>query len=579
MNSSVHHRTGSGNYHHYLAESLSDSESFDSFQGWHPKFHQRFSIGNKPSGAPYFRKALLGNSAYVVRDAEKLIQNGSPPSISNWFIDLAKTSSILTPDKDDIISAVFRFKWSVDSSVNEAFLSFVYNLIASNSYFFQPCIRFLVSSVIQDPLPDQKTVEMVQERLLQFYQLVPSSHNVFVDTLTTNFPHRVVDVSVIVQYLKFILFFISRVSAFRGKLWEVIFSKLLEIDVEIKLEDIIDSDDEDDLKFDDVIDGYNDDSDDPISGQNSLDPHAISELAKSMADKLDSCMEVLFRFISDFYSNCTSETQFLTDLVEFQLDCFDSLLARTHRSKFVQFLIFYSIAVSSERSLKANQNVIDPNRQSNPEAADAFVAFLLKRILSPDAEVERFKPLCVGYLGSFIARASFIPLKMIKFVLTILADWCRNYVDFYGNPTTDIDFSRHLLFYHVAISLLYVLCFHLESIVKSPGGLSFAHSLKLDYLLLSRLNPLKFCLETVANEFGRIAAETGVVDCRNVLLSNSKMLVSDYSDYGQPKGALVDAYFPFDPYLLTESAQFVEPFYRDWGDCGDDDSEGSEMES
>ncbi|KAL0234960.1 hypothetical protein GEMRC1_001542 [Eukaryota sp. GEM-RC1] len=477
----------------------------------------------------------------------------SMPKLNENSIFRHTTQSPSEIFQDLIENQHFRdFRWDDDQQRVQGLLSFIYNLLSSNTSFFQPCVRYLVSSVAQQLIPTS-SLDLIKSALLKSYQLIPSSFNIFVNLLISHFPHRVSPVENILQYLQLLLFFIESVPYLRSSLWDAIITRFLEMDVEIKIEDIIDSDDEGDCS--------ESEGDDVSDGDESSSDVAASDLARSTAEKLDLCMMEIFNFISNFHSK--NKQRFLPDLMEYFFDSFDKLLLKTHKSKYTQFLIFYSIAISAKPDCKN-------------DSVDAFVAFLLKRILSNEC-TSKFKPICTGYLASFIARGRFVTLPLVQFVLDILSKWSVRYVDIHGISSVDVDFSDHIIFYHVVIAILYICCFHLKDIVSVNGGIAFAKSLKLEYILLSKLNPLKMCLETVANEFARVAAEVSLLDCRSLIQSNRYLLLSNYEETVVGRSTLVDSFFPFDPYLLTESLSFIQPFYREW--TGGEDSDDEDMES
>jgi RNA polymerase I-specific transcription initiation factor RRN3 len=119
-------------------------------------------------------------------------------------------------------------------------------------------------------------------------------------------------------------------------------------------------------------------------------------------------------------------------------------------------------------------------------------------------------------VGSFISRANFIGIECIRSVLSDLTKWALLYLESTSsraNPDADI----HGLFYSVCQSVFYIICFHHELLFAEKLGLNFARSLELEKIASSPLNPLKFCLVAVVNEFGRICSTVGLVTVCEVI--------------------------------------------------------------
>ena len=84
--------------------------------------------------------------------------------------------------------------------------------------------------------------------------------------------------------------------------------------------------------------------------------------------------------------------------------------------------------------------------------------------------------------------------------------------------------------------------------------------------------------------FAAIARHYQLAYCETVIQRNNRLNLpvvgtkaSTTSVIGDAKPALLDTFFPFDPYRLEESKNFVKLHYREYqGSLGDEDSEGSE---
>ncbi len=202
--------------------------------------------------------------------------------------------------------------------------------------------------------------------------------------------------------------------------------------------------------------------------------------------------------------------------------------------------------------------------------------------------------------------------------------------------------SAHSLFYTVCQASFYIMCFRGKECIeyhqkaveyhskndKDDGNndteLSKYSDPQLVDITIKRwnrlcshhLNPLKFCLESVRGEFLILASHFNLLDknlLETMIIQDRKlasgMLASNTTDRpkkrrrvttsiqtaatlerrrvaggvgGLGKGSNpLDSFFPFDPYLLRRSYDFVEPHYRHWnGGCtvSDDIDESEEKE-
>jgi RNA polymerase I-specific transcription initiation factor RRN3 len=200
--------------------------------------------------------------------------------------------------------------------------------------------------------------------------------------------------------------------------------------------------------------------------------------------------------------------------------------------------------------------------------------------------------------------------------------------------------SQHVVFYAVTQAVLLIFCFRWRELIidfdeeeeehrrqqraKSrthPPSISISARIRKDKwvpelqelkrVVLSVLNPLKVCSPGVVSQFARVAQQTDFVYCYSILESNKRNSLStgpstsggsSISAAGpgslssatstarshtlmQPsmlRGELnndLNTFFPFDPYRLPRSGNFIHEVYREWDDVaigGDDDSEEDE---
>mmetsp|Transcript_16634 Transcript_16634/g.46413 ORF Transcript_16634/g.46413 Transcript_16634/m.46413 type:complete len:331 (-) Transcript_16634:144-1136(-) len=119
--------------------------------------------------------------------------------------------------------------------------------------------------------------------------------------------------------------------------------------------------------------------------------------------------------------------------------------------------------------------------------------------------------------------------------------------------------AQHQVFYAVSQALLYVLCYHLDSLMqpKADPKLAIAAqsvvSQMLPRLLSHELDPLSKCLPSVAEEFARQTAALGLLQCSKLAKEAQRK-----GDGAARESRPLEMFFPFDPYLLLRSRAFLQ---------------------
>ncbi|GIL51718.1 hypothetical protein Vafri_7665 [Volvox africanus] len=309
-------------------------------------------------------------------------------------------------------------------------------------------------------------------------------------------------------------------------------------------------------------------------------PPAVDE----MANKLDSLMELTFEHLRRRIA--AGE---LRQMWETLVASFERTILNTHRSKFTQFLLFYVCF------------------QSPIYCSQSLVRLLLSRLRDArHAPITRTA--CAAYLASFLARAAFaadaLVVKALQDIATFCVDYCKSQAG--GLTATksteslsaaarpqrafstgglvalalaseaNAQMQRHQVFYAAIQAILYVLCYHMKSLVGDPQLQLQQQQVAADageqvrsskerrdlaetvvslvrgpilQLLNHRLQPLGVCLPSVAAEFVHQAASLNIVDCRPLLAH-----VELSTRFQRP----LEMFFPFDPYLLRRSSRYLQ---------------------
>lgn len=174
----------------------------------------------------------------------------------------------------------------------------------------------------------------------------------------------------------------------QSKLLELIVTKCIEIDVEIHIEESGEVKIRKPADFEDPNLLFEDHDYNAFATSGNL--NEVSE----MADKLDNMMVLLVQFIDGKLAEDSSNGVVRDRLFMQLLRIFEDHILMVHRSKFVQFLLFY---IASR----------------DHKFAQAFSKLLMSIFLDVRNPFLK-RQSAVVYLGSYFARATFLPPQYIR---------------------------------------------------------------------------------------------------------------------------------------------------------------------
>ena len=225
------------------------------------------------------------------------------------------------------------------------------------------------------------------------------------------------------------------------------------------------------------------------------------------------------------------------------LKVFDTSILPTQRSKHTQFLLFFLCS----RSLIFSQH---------------FLAYLVKKTI--DAESSQFiKETAVGYIASYIARAKFVSSSLIHSTMNTMCSWATLYVQEHQHEDDRVEgrFDNHSLFYHLCEAIFYMFCFHFDRILDRMTKEECLNTFQLEEIIGSALNPFKFCSPLVVRELTNVSHDLKVTrlatQCDRIIERNNR---------SQTVHRHIEASFPFDPFLLKTSSQWIDDIYCSWED-------------
>jgi RNA polymerase I-specific transcription initiation factor RRN3 len=459
--------------------------------------------------------------------------------------------------------------------------------------------------------------------LLNILRLIPKSTSDLFPIMSTSFPFFSWNKEVLVWYVKQCFQVLDYLPSIRQRLLELLIDKCLEIDVNIFIKDsgeaILDEVEKDSQTKEKHA------SDETTHEQAETKEE---DMVDNFSDKLDAILVLLFEHIKcrcERGGMATQET-FHELLPIFESSILTT--HKSKFVQYCMFLSCGMASKICRIFNRMNpKDPMDQSSQlsDDPASYDAsalyreFVSKLLDIVFDPyRATTTRQSGAC--YLASFISRAAFVSSETICESVSALLSWTEAYIESLGDDAIRASDARtqsdhHSLFYTVCQAALYMMCFRgqeaiqfyrcavarqsSEKMMKDDDERSCSSYPELESIDLSskrwtflcghQLQPLRFCLESVRSEFLHVALffdliEESVLDklvadakrlstgrvnkkAASVILTaatlEKRRQTGGVGGLGRGSNPL-KSFFPFDPLLLRQSHEYIEPFYRYW---------------
>uniref|UniRef100_A0A667YGE2 RRN3 homolog, RNA polymerase I transcription factor n=1 Tax=Myripristis murdjan TaxID=586833 RepID=A0A667YGE2_9TELE len=453
----------------------------------------------------------------------------------------------------------------------EEYLAFLGNLVSAQTVYLCACLRMVVSHFIpkrvriceggvdiSDSDDDDENLPRNFDRCHQALQViaryVPSTSRFLMPILHEKFPFVQKSSRTLECYVHNLLRVTVYIPSIRREVLEVIIGKMLKLDVSASRSEIeeVEENAMQNQTEESAEEGLFD-MDEDVSADKSC---RTGVMTHPVAERLDTLMAVVMAYIRDICHVNGKHTN--GDLYRDLLSVFDKLILPTHASSHVQYTVFYLCSF----------------RQA---LAEAFLDHLWKILQSP-SQPAVLRQAAAGYMGSFLARAKFIPVATVRACLDLLLPWIHHYIDSQDSSGRQAccDVNLHGPFYTACQSVFYIIIFKHKAILEGnmKKGLAYLQSLNLERVVMCQLNPLKVCLSSVTSVFAAITRKYQVVFCYTIIERNSRnTLPVVHSSTGGDRVTTntnpLDSFFPFDPYLLKRSGQLIEPLYQVWEEPAD----------
>uniref|UniRef100_A0A673IUJ2 RRN3 homolog, RNA polymerase I transcription factor n=1 Tax=Sinocyclocheilus rhinocerous TaxID=307959 RepID=A0A673IUJ2_9TELE len=483
--------------------------------------------------------------------------------IISWLHEFRTCVTQLGKDHEQLIYVVLKLPWLGRSqAVVEEYLAFLSNLVSAQTVYLRACLRMVISNFapkrirIQEGNVDisdsddedenlPRTFDQCHQALQLIARYVPSTSRFLMPILSDKFPFVQKSSRTLECYVHNLLRVSVYIPDLRRDILELIISKMLTLDVsDLCLVTVLIY-----LQLCRCL--MDEEEDSPLDS--SRPDRAV--MVHPVAERLDTMMTVLLAYIKDIcHVNGSLDIEKTKALYRDLLSMFDKVVLPTHASCHVQYYMFY--LCSFRLGL-----------------AEAFLDHLWKMLQAPN-QPPVLRQAAAGYMGSFMARAKFLPVSTVKACLDLLVPWLHLYINSQDSGSKAFcDVNLHGPFYTACQAVFYTLIFRHNAILEGnmKKGLVYLQGLNLERIVMCQLNPLRVCLPAVTNMFAAITRKYQLVFCYTIIERNNRNLLpvvscstggSSVSTNTNP----LDTFFPFDPYLLKSSGKLIEPIYQAWED-------------
>uniref|UniRef100_F6WTE0 RRN3 homolog, RNA polymerase I transcription factor n=1 Tax=Equus caballus TaxID=9796 RepID=F6WTE0_HORSE len=507
---------------------------------------------------------------------EVLLKYKRDDQIINWLLEFRSSIMYLTKEFEQLISILLRLQWLNRSHmVVEEYLAFLGNLVSAQTVFLRPCLSMIASHFVpprvvikegdvdvsdsddeDDNLP--ANFDTCHRALQIIARYVPSTPWFLMPILVEKFPFVRKSERTLECYVHNLLRISVYFPTLRHEILELVIEKLLKLDVNASRQDIEDAEETaaQTGSGTDATEGlFNMDEDEEAEHETKADPERLDQMVHPVAERLDILLSLLLSYIKDVcYVDGKIDNNKTKDLYRDLITIFDKLLLPTHASCHVQFFMFYLC------SFKLG-------------FAEAFLEHLWKKLQDPNNPAI-IRQAAGNYIGSFLARAKFVPLITVKSCLDLLVNWLHIYLNNQDSGTKAFcDVALHGPFYSACQAVFYTFVFRHKQLLSGnlKEGLRYLQSLNFERIVMSQLNPLKICLPSVVNFFAAITSKYQLVFCYTIIERNNRQMLpvvrsTAGGDSVHTCTNPLDTFFPFDPCVLKRSKKFIDPIYQIWED-------------
>ena len=519
--------------------------------------------------------------------------DGAPSSalLQKYIVALANHAPLLDHDCKGLVHAVIDCSWAAR---NEHFVRsyryFFRSLLSVQPGYLSTILQMLVSLFLSPPSirSKQKDDPLVlaaemQSRIHDFLKFIlrsnPMASSFLAPVLASTFPFSDENAKTHARYIRNLLRIPEYCPEIKGEILTLITDKLVKIDVQMQVDmEDLDDDLEEQLLGDVTKDAEDEDDvsdNESVSSEDSLDPEEqrVKEV-REVVLKLDTIMDLQFTYYDSFFEK--GNRYDINHTFENLLSQFANIVLPTYRSRHTQFLLFHFSQTS-------------PDLVERYAGCCSHLAFDMRR-------PQLLRNAALAYLASFIARGAHVSGSIVRDVFDLLCGHLDNMRISYEPNCQGPDLRRYSSYYAISQALIYIFCFRWRDIIMTPDGNTptdeeivyhegdFAwYNRTQDAMrrnIFCKLNPLKVCAPSVVAQFARMAHHLRFMYIYPLLETNKRVRLARALNTGYLNGIggretalsmknadhtfLLDAYFPFDPYVLPRSKRWLVGDYVQW---------------
>eukprot|EP00298_Acanthocystis_sp_HF-20_P009424 c18292_g1_i2.p1 GENE.c18292_g1_i2~~c18292_g1_i2.p1 ORF type:complete len:634 (-),score=218.06 c18292_g1_i2:128-2029(-) len=460
------------------------------------------------------------------------------------------------------------------NDVGLAYSELVLTLVSLDASYVNVACRMIASCLVpESPTQTEEDFELVYILSTKLCRLFPTSVEVLGTHVRSFFPHHSTFSWKLQMYLKNCLRITQNNLGLLSFVMETAVTRIISLDVEIKLDQFEESQ-QDSVIFELEETHIDNSSSDHFSAMRAALKRQQQEIVE-LASKLDLMMLEMFIFFERIIVESSNqkgkkdEKIIISPKVLFEelMLQFDRIICKTHRSKYTQFLIFYFCC-------------------RDVEFARTFLIHLHEG-LEDKSNHHIHRMTMASYIASFVARCKVLKEQDVIASFSHLVGWLHQYLaEFKATHTEDIfpTLEVNAIYYSVCQAMMYFMCYHHELLanpsveVAKEISISTEHCAYLkechfEELLGAPFHPMQVCLVDVVEEFQQVMNPLGLIPPLPSSFSNTLKNAQSLRFQLQGDGSaarvngtesLVEVYFPFDPYLLKNSSRFITPYFREW---------------
>lgn len=482
-----------------------------------------------------------------------LLESLRGPSLVMWLEELQANITVLGRHKSEqmegLVMELLKLRWAdQEKSVVAAYKSFLVNLVSANTRYTKVAVKTLISNFKGGAMKsDSEVFKNTHAALKGLLAVSPvGARDEILDQMNVRFPYYKMPAYKQICYISAVVEMSGYVSGSREQVLCLLMEKLIKLDAHLSRDFIGDA-----YRIRDEEEG-------------DLDNQVCA---------LDLFMKVMFTYIQ-------RETHVLeefnhdkaTPVVDIFMKIFSTHILPTFNIVHTQFLYLYLASLSPaicSRFLLENWRIF-----SNPNTPSVL------------------RQTAMAYIASFLSRASFAPVTLVMSYLDRITNWTMTYIKSRESQSSGLDFmftdlSSHGPFYSACQAIFYVFAFRHTELTMSETRMKTLQGMSWQSLVTSFLNPLRVCLPSVVRNFSAIARSYQLAYCNSIIMRNNRInlpVVGSLSQAGSKgKPMLLDCFFPFDPYLLEETREYVDKIYRPYTgeiiDESDEEEYSDDLES